>query len=168
MTTPSRSRLPALGSRGQGWVAGQFVLLALVANAGLPGLADLPPATAGRWVLFSAGLLLLALGVGIGFVAVRAMGSTISALPLPKDTGRLTAHGIYTVVRHPMYLALIVASVGWALATASTLAALAAVVLTGWLNLKARREEAWLLDRYPEYAAYRQRTGRFLPRLVRD
>jgi protein-S-isoprenylcysteine O-methyltransferase Ste14 len=165
LTASTGSRLPALGPRGEGWVAGQLVLLGFVAVAGLPGLGDLPPATAGRWALFALGLALLALGVGIGFAAARALGSSISALPRPKETATFASGGIYAVVRHPMYLALVVASVGWALAMASTLAALAAVALVAWLNGKARREEAWLMDRYPEYAAYRRRTGRFLPRI---
>lgn len=164
MTAARRSRVPALGPRGEGWVVGQFVLLGLVAIAGLPGLGDLPPSTGVGRALLALGLLLLTLAVVIGFAAVRALGSTISVLPHPRDAGRFAAHGIYSLVRHPMYLALIAGSVGWALATASTLAAVAAAMLTGWLNLKARREEAWLLDRYPEYAEYRQRTGRFLPR----
>ena len=171
MTAPSRSRLPALGPRGEGWVAGQFVLLGVVAVAGVPGLADLPPSTAGRWVLLGIGLLLVALGVGIGVAAVRVLGSSISALPRPKETAAFASGGIYAVVRHPMYLALVIASVGWSLATASGLAALAAVALTAWLNAKARREEAWLVDRYPGYAEYRRRTGRFLPTVfgsVRD
>jgi hypothetical protein len=38
------------------------------------------------------------------------------------------------------------------------------VLLALFPGLKARREELWLLDRYPAYAEYRQRTPRkFLP-----
>jgi protein-S-isoprenylcysteine O-methyltransferase Ste14 len=37
-----------------------------------------------------------------------------------------------------------------------------AVLLAGWLDLKSRREEAWLVERYPAYAEYRARTARFV------
>jgi protein-S-isoprenylcysteine O-methyltransferase Ste14 len=37
--------------------------------------------------------------------------------------------------------------------------------LAVWMDLKARREEAWLLARYPGYAAYRARSRRFVPRI---
>jgi protein-S-isoprenylcysteine O-methyltransferase Ste14 len=32
--------------------------------------------------------------------------------------------------------------------------------------LKSIREEAWLVERYPEYAEYRSRTRRFFPRFI--
>jgi protein-S-isoprenylcysteine O-methyltransferase Ste14 len=32
-----------------------------------------------------------------------------------------------------------------------------------WLDAKARREERWLVDAFPGYAAYRRRTHRFVP-----
>ncbi|MFP5342472.1 MAG: hypothetical protein ACLGIJ_06065 [Candidatus Limnocylindria bacterium] len=38
-----------------------------------------------------------------------------------------------------------------------------AAVLAIFFTLKSSREEAWLLDRFPAYAAYRGRTRRFLP-----
>jgi protein-S-isoprenylcysteine O-methyltransferase Ste14 len=40
-----------------------------------------------------------------------------------------------------------------------------ALGLAAVLDLKARREEAWLVVRYPGYAAYARRTRRFLPGL---
>jgi protein-S-isoprenylcysteine O-methyltransferase Ste14 len=33
------------------------------------------------------------------------------------------------------------------------------------LDAKARREEVWLLETYPAYAAYRRRVRRFFPYL---
>jgi len=31
------------------------------------------------------------------------------------------------------------------------------------LDIKSRQEEAWLLERFPEYADYRQRVSKFIP-----
>jgi protein-S-isoprenylcysteine O-methyltransferase Ste14 len=40
---------------------------------------------------------------------------------------------------------------------------MASLLLVEDLDLKARREEAWLSERYPEYAAYARHTHRFVP-----
>jgi protein-S-isoprenylcysteine O-methyltransferase Ste14 len=77
----------------------------------------------------------------------------------------LISDGIYRRLRHPIYAGLILLALGWSLLTASVLA----LVLTGafavLLDLKARREEVWLRDRFPGYAAYAARTRRFVPGL---
>jgi protein-S-isoprenylcysteine O-methyltransferase Ste14 len=54
-------------------------------------------------------------------------------------------------------------ALGWSLADAP-LALVPTALLVALLHLKAEREEAWLLGRYPAYAAYRGRTPhRFVP-----
>jgi len=39
------------------------------------------------------------------------------------------------------------------------------LVALGFFDLKSRREERWLEERYPGYAAYRARTRRLIPGL---
>jgi protein-S-isoprenylcysteine O-methyltransferase Ste14 len=160
---PPRSRLPALGGRGEGWVAGQGVLLALVALLGLPGLGALPPADPGRWALLLIGLGLLGFGTGVGLAGVRDLGPSLTAVPRPKRGARFVDQGIYRRIRHPLYLAVVSVALGWSLATASAAAAVAAVALAVWLDAKSRREEDWLVEAYEGYAAYRRRTARFVP-----
>ena len=57
------------------------------------------------------------------------------------------------------------AAVGWSIATASPLALVPTVVLGLLFDAKSRREEAWLTERLPGYAAYRARTRKFVPGL---
>ncbi len=73
--------------------------------------------------------------------------------------------GAYRLARHPIYGGLIIAAAGWGLLMASPVALLLAAVLLGFFDLKSRREELWLADGYPGYAAYRARTRRLLPGL---
>jgi protein-S-isoprenylcysteine O-methyltransferase Ste14 len=75
----------------------------------------------------------------------------------------MVERGIYRRIRHPIYAGLILAAIGWATLSGSPPAFAAAVALAVFMDAKARREEAWLADRYAEYAAYRTRTKRFLP-----
>ena len=70
---------------------------------------------------------------------------------------------MYARIRHPIYAGLILGSVGWGILTRSVPAIGLAALLAAFLDAKARREEGWLLEHYPAYAAYRRRTRRFLP-----
>ena len=146
-------------------MVGQGVLLVLVAVLGLSGLAELSPTDAIGWLRLGAGLALLAGGALVGLAGLRALGPNLTAMPRPKPGAALVETGIYGVIRHPLYLAVFAAGLGWGVATASMPAALAAVLLGLWLDAKARREERWLADAFPGYAAYRRRTRRFLPGL---
>ena len=49
------------------------------------------------------------------------------------------------------------------LASMQIAALLAAVLLGCFFDLKARREEAWLVAAYPAYAAYRARVRKLVP-----
>ncbi len=157
---PPSSRLPDLGPRGEGWVAIQLVLFGLLALAGTagPGWGD-PWLAAGRL----AGVVLV--GAGIGAVALGLVGlrENLTAVPRPVEGGRLIESGIYGLVRHPIYTGIIAAAAGWALVTASLPALFVAFVLLLFFDLKARREEAWLLAAYPGYAMYRRRVRKLIP-----
>lgn len=168
MTPPGEggaSRLPSLGHRGEGWVVGQGVLLALVAVLGMPGLATLPPSDPGRWATVVLGLALMVGGCLVGIAGARELGRSLTAVPRPKPGAQLVDSGIFGMLRHPLYLALISAAIGWSVAMASPASLVAAVALAVWLDAKSRREEAWLLEAYEGYATYRRRTARFVPRV---
>lgn len=156
------TRVPSLGPRGEGWVAGQAVLLVLIALGGLGGLGDLPPRDPARWAMALGGLALIVGGLAVGTAGARALGRNLAAVPRPRGDASLVAVGIYRFIRHPLYAALIVCGIGWALATASLPSGVATLVLAAWLDAKSRREEHWLVEAYPEYEGYRRRTHRFV------
>jgi protein-S-isoprenylcysteine O-methyltransferase Ste14 len=154
------ARLPALGPRGEGWVALQGIGFVGVGVAGLLG-----PAWGDPWriagVVVGTGLIALgAVGAVLGVVGLR---ENLTAVPRPVQGGRLIDSGVFGLVRHPIYAGILTAALGWALATASPPALLAAVLLGCFFDLKARREEAWLLAAYPAYAAYRARVRKLVP-----
>jgi protein-S-isoprenylcysteine O-methyltransferase Ste14 len=153
---------PALGRRGEGYVALQVACLGLVIVAGLntPGTRSAATAVLGGLVGV-AGAWLGVLGVA-GLHAARSM----SVLPHPVDGGQLARTGAYAVVRHPIYGGLILMSIGWAVFQASLPTLGAAVLLALVLDLKRRAEEIRLRRRFPDYDAYRQATPRALIPLV--
>ena len=157
---PGMTRLPTLGPRGEGWFAIQLILGVAIAGAALAG-----PAWTGdlRALSSVAGLLIMAAGGILLLRGVVDLRENLTALPHPRDGARLIETGAYRLVRHPIYGGLIVGSAGWGLVFASPLALGLDVVLFGFLDLKSRREEAWLAERFPGYQAYRSRTRRLIP-----
>ncbi|MFZ5854975.1 MAG: methyltransferase family protein [Chloroflexota bacterium] len=155
-----QTRLPTLGPRGEGWVLIQGFLLVAIAAAGSTGPAwsgDLHLATSG------AGLLLILAGAILAVRGLADLRENLTPFPRPRDGARLVETGAYRLVRHPIYGGLIVGSAGWGLVTAAPLALVLAAVLFAFFDLKSRREEAWLAERFPGYRAYRARTKRFIP-----
>jgi protein-S-isoprenylcysteine O-methyltransferase Ste14 len=154
------ARLPTLGPRGEGWVVLQVVLFLCAAAAGL-----LSPAWGDPWrtVGLVAGAGLVALGAAAALLGVIGLRENLTAVPRPVEGGRLIDFGIYGLVRHPIYSGIVTAALGWGLATASPVALVVAVLLGCFFDLKARREEAWLLAAYPTYAAYRARVRKLVP-----
>ena len=159
----SASRIPSLGPRGEGWVALQILGLGLVVLAGrmAPFESSSGIPTAAPWI----GAVVTLLGIAVviaGSIELRR-AEAFTVLPDPRPGGRLVETGPYRYIRNPIYAGLILASLGWAVTRLSVLAAIAAVFLAIVLDLKRRREEQWLVERFPGYGAYRERTKAFLP-----
>jgi len=158
--SPPAPRLPALGPRGEGWVALQLALFGLLALAGTAG-----PAWADPWLVLGriVGASLIGLGIAMAVLGLVGLRENLTPVPRPVEGGRLIDTGIYGVVRHPIYTGIITAAIGWGLLTASPAALAVATVLGVFFDVKARREEAWLLAAYPGYAAYRRRVRKLVP-----
>ncbi len=99
----------------------------------------------------------------LAWAARRALGPSFTPFPKPLAGGSHVARGPYRFVRHPMYVAVVAAAVGWALLWQSGAGAAATLLLAAFLDLKSRREERWLQSAYPAYADYRRRVRRFVP-----
>ena len=155
------SRLPSLGPRGEGWVVIQVVLLAAVAAAGWwlgPDWSD-----PFRFGAVLAGIMVFAAGAILVVRGLMDLGSALTPLPHPRDDAELVETGVYGLARHPIYGGLIVGAVGWSLIQASLAGLAGSALLLAFFTLKSSREEVWLMERFPGYAAYRTRTRRFIP-----
>jgi protein-S-isoprenylcysteine O-methyltransferase Ste14 len=156
-----QTHLPALGPRGEGWFLLQIVFIAAVVAAGLLYGANWSGAP--RFAASTAGIVLIVGGLAVGYLGFRNLDRSMSPMPRPSETSVLIQDGIYRRLRHPIYASVILLAFGWSLLTASLVALLLAIALALLLDLKARREEVWLRERYPGYAAYAERTRRFVP-----
>jgi len=155
------SRLPALGPHGEGWLVLQFLFLGAVFVAGLFFGAHWSGAP--RFAASVAGGALILAGIALAYLGIKDLDRSLSPLPRPRETAVLIQDGVYRRVRHPIYAALMLLALGWGLLTASWLAIALALALALVLDLKARREEVWLRERYPGYTQYAAHTKRFVP-----
>jgi protein-S-isoprenylcysteine O-methyltransferase Ste14 len=151
------------GTRGEWYVVVQIALVVLIA-VGPRTWGGWPdwPFPSGRLVSIAAPALLLS-GAGLLVGGAMKLGAALTPLPCPGAEAVLHETGAYRVVRHPMYCGVILAAFGWALLTRGWLTL--GYVLAGcvFLEVKVRREEKWLLDRFPAYAAYQRRVRKLIP-----
>lgn len=151
--------LPDLGRRGGGWVVGQFVLIGCVLVVAWQGQADDPrPRTAGY--------LVTAAGIALGVWAWAALGSGLTPYPRPRDSSVLVSRGPYAMVRHPMYLAVLLILGGVCL-RGSPWSLIPLLLLLGWWVAKVSVEERFLRATHPDYADYARRVRwRIVPGIV--
>lgn len=144
--------------RGGAWVLGQAVLLG---SAIL--LAVFHRGGRCHPTIMIAGVVLLSIGAGVALAGAVAIGRNLTPFPKPVEQATLVRHGVYRVIRHPLYTSVIAAALGWALVWGSWPAVVVAAILIPFFHAKARHEERWLRQKFPEYAAYEQQVPRFLP-----
>lgn len=110
------------------------------------------------------GVVLSVVGLVVVVVGSTHLGRSLTASPVPKDTGVLRESGLYAVTRHPLYSGLLLFAVGRVLSHPSVTAAGLALGLLLLLWGKASWEERMLRERFPQYEAYASRVPRFVPR----
>ena len=131
----------------------QLALFALyvVALIGTPGISE------GFGLGFARiiGVVLVVTGAVIGGWSVVLLGRDLSIFPHPVEEARLVDAGPYRLVRHPIYLAVILGALGLALAFLNTAAAIVAIVFIPFFMAKTGFEEDRLVEQVPGYRDYR-------------
>jgi len=151
------------GARGEWFVVAQLAAIGLV-WLGPSGGADRPAWLPGFLQTGSvAGIALMVVGAAIFVAGFVGLGSGLTALPRPKDGAELVEIGAFGLVRHPIYSGVLSAALGWALYAGGWLTLVYVAVLLVVLDVKARREERWLAEKFPAYAAYQRRVRRLVP-----
>lgn len=147
-----------MGSRDEGWVIGQFIIVAAILGSTFITRLELP------FFVPLVGGALLVVGGMIAGLGLLSLGSNLTPLPKPKGNNHfLVTSGVYSIVRHPIYSGVALAALGWTLWWGTLLGIALAIVLFIWFDLKSRREEKWLVEKYPEYALYQTRVKKLIP-----
>jgi protein-S-isoprenylcysteine O-methyltransferase Ste14 len=101
------------------------------------------------------------------FAAQLTMASSWRIGVDERERTELVTHGLFAVVRNPIFSLMVLASAGFALACPTPLALLAPPLLALGLAVQVRVvEEPYLVRTHGEaYRSYARRVGRFVPRL---
>jgi protein-S-isoprenylcysteine O-methyltransferase Ste14 len=150
--------------RANRWVFIAFGLIALTS-------AILPPYTdrIGLWTIDGEttrwiGVILYVLGGALRLWPVFVLGSRFSGLVAIQSGHTLETHGIYSLVRNPSYLGMIINMLGWGLAFRGWSGVVIALLLLVPLIPRIHSEERLLRAHFgAEYDAYVARTWRLIP-----
>jgi protein-S-isoprenylcysteine O-methyltransferase Ste14 len=117
--------------------------------------------------LKTSGIYLYILGIpgfSLGVWAIRIMKiGSFKITPDVKPDSELVERGPYKVIRHPMYLSLIMVMMSVVLEDPSLFRFMVLAVLTVNMVCKLIYEEKVLMAHLKEYPAYMQRTRRLIP-----
>ena len=151
------------GAHGEWYVVAQIALMVLVFFG---------PQTWSGFAIWTSPFDLLGTIVGIVLVLIGGfllaagivrLGANLTAVPYPKEQATLVETGPYGIVRHPMYSGGVILAFGWALFVHGWLTLGYAIVLFLFFDIKSRREERWLSDKFAGYAAYQKRVRKLIP-----
>jgi len=151
------------GPNGEWYVVIQIILFLFVAfgPVSLPGW----PAWTGSWRIISiiVGLIVGALGGLLVLGGLVSLGSNLTAVPRPKEGAHMVEHGAYHWVRHPIYSGIIFGAFGLGLLRGGWLGLFYGLILFIFFDIKSRREEKWLREKYDNYEAYQNRICKLIP-----
>ena len=145
--------------------AGGAIWLSIIAytiNPALMAWSSLPLPVWLRWI----GAAFWALSIALLLWTLPALGRNLTDTVVTRREHTLVTRGPYRWIRHPFYLAMALVTLASALIAANWFIFLSGLAVFALLALRSRVEEEQLAARFGDaYLDYRNRTGRFLPKL---
>lgn len=109
-------------------------------------------------------LVVYLLGIIIGFWSIYTMDTnTINVPPDVRPTATLTSHGPYFLIRHPMYLSLLLVSIPLVILKPTIFRIAIQTTLFVDLLFKIHFEEIKLVNQLEGYQFYKKNTWKLLP-----
>lgn len=109
---------------------------------------------------YGLGMIFMIAGIWLLILSVKQLGKALTPAVTPKKESELVTTGIYRVVRHPMYFAVIIFAIGWSIFWGSLLALSFTLLLIVFFAVKASKEEELLKKKYPEYSDYQTQVNK--------
>ncbi|GLV11580.1 hypothetical protein MyChFU_49000 [Mycobacterium intracellulare subsp. chimaera] len=153
------------------WIAGAGFVAAIVIGVAAPllqlaGVFSPLDVLHTTWIQ-TTGVVIAVAGIGATVYAQKDMGESWRIGVDPSETTTLVRHGVFAVVRNPIFSAMLVFAAGIVLMTPNPLALAGFVLLTTAIELQVRSvEEPYLHTVHgQQYREYTAAVGRFVPRV---
>lgn len=112
----------------------------------------------------TAGLLIECTGIFLALLAIYVIKiDNFNITPNVKENSELITSGPYRIIRHPMYLAQLIAVLPLVIDYFSWPRFIAFLILLIILLVKIEYEEKLLIAHFPNYMAYKVRTSKLIP-----
>jgi protein-S-isoprenylcysteine O-methyltransferase Ste14 len=113
------------------------------------------------------GLAIFVVGAVLGLWALthNQLGN-FNIQPKLRKGSKLITTGIYALVRHPMYLSVMVMMLGFLVSTPTIVETILWLMLIVVLLLKAKKEESLWLEHDEAYEVYKKSTKLFIPYIL--
>ena len=150
------------------WVWGQALLFIVVGLAAplMPRHLNLGAADSmlnridPDWIRWLGAAPMIAGGL-VAVWGIKSLGSNLTPGTEPPAGAELITTGAYAHFRHPIYTGVVLLLAGYTLAWSNwTLALIVGFSALQYFKAKAAAEERWLLERFPEYQAYKRHVPR--------
>lgn len=143
--------------RGKVLVTIQFLSLAVLV---------LIPYSRPRSLLTDAvGTILIFLALAILLLAARDLRPALTIMPEPKIGAPFITKGIYKMIRHPMYLGVILIGVGLTIMKLSLVGLIFTSFLIIDLKIKHKYEDRLLAEKWPQAKEYQEKVGALFPKI---
>jgi protein-S-isoprenylcysteine O-methyltransferase Ste14 len=140
------------------FVSIQFILFfCFIFDFGWPMNFSLPMQNIGLFIAVFGGIIIT--------LALLQLNKNLSPFPTPKESASLLQNGLYKYMRHPIYTGIIVLFSGYSVFQNSVYKLLISGLLVILFYFKSNYEEQRLSQKFPDYKGYKDKTGRFFPRI---
>jgi len=102
-------------------------------------------------------------GILLGAWSLITFKFNVNIFPDVRKNQKLILVGPYRLIRHPMYSAVLMITLAWVLNRIDVLSITLWIALLVILNLKIRYEESQLIEKFPKYKEYIQRSKKLIP-----
>jgi protein-S-isoprenylcysteine O-methyltransferase Ste14 len=148
-------------SKGYLFVTIQFTLLFIILASALYEKYELNRPF--NQIIQYVGIILISAGCLTFLLSIIQFGEFYTPSPVPKEHYVLVTGGIYSLIRHPAYLSVLLIFSGIVVFLQSFFSLAFIVILILFFLLKIRFEERELRKKFPHYRAYSERTKRLIP-----